>query len=153
MRRALAIGALTLVALTSPIAAGDKRSAALAVRVTVVRACSVNTDAVTPGGGTVTCGTRFGPPVLSANSTIMVPLPVPPSARVDAGTFSPAGAASPPREADPPPSANATGISAEDAEEIAPAAGRGRGAGSDQSGARRDQPSRTVAYRLVTVNF
>lgn len=152
MRWILAVGALTLVALTSPIAAGDKRSAALAVRVTVVRACSVNTDAMTPGGGAVTCGTRFGPPVLSANSTIVVPLPAPPSARVDAEAFTPSRPAAP-RGADPAPSADAAGTSARDAEPIASASGRGRGAGPGQSDARRGQPPRMVAYRLITVNF
>jgi hypothetical protein len=78
---ALAVAALTLVALTSPIAAGDKRSSALAVRVTVVRPCSVNTDAGLQANP-VTCGSRFGPPVRSTSSTITLQVPTAPAARM-----------------------------------------------------------------------
>jgi hypothetical protein len=74
---------LTLAALTNPITAGDKRSSALAVRVTVVRSCSVNTDTGAPSGGTVTCGSRFGPPVMSASSVVTLPAAAPPPARVE----------------------------------------------------------------------
>lgn len=90
MRWALAVGVLTLVALTSPIAAGDKRSAALAVRVTVVRSCSVNTDSASGTGDAVNCGTRFGPPVMSTTSTVTMPLPSPPPARIESSAL-PAG--------------------------------------------------------------
>ena len=78
----LAVSALTLVALTSPLA-GEKRSSALAVRVNVARSCSVNTESATLTGGSISCGTRFGPPVMSTNSTIAVPLPVAPNAQVE----------------------------------------------------------------------
>ena len=101
----LAVSALTLVALTSPITAGEKRSSALAVRVTVARSCSVNTDSALQPGGTVTCGTKYGPPVMSTSSTISVPVPVAPAAVVQ--TSAPEreqpreqGAAQPARQAD-----------------------------------------------------
>jgi hypothetical protein len=162
MRWGLALSALTLVALTSPIAAGDKRSAALAVRVTVVRSCSVNTD-MAPAGGTVNCGTRFGPPVLSASSTITVPLPTPPAARIDTTASAPALGVSPvaqgvapvsdlaPRseplqtaeESDAPPE--------EDGDSAAVARVRGEGDGPGR--APRDHRMTRVAFRLVTVNF
>jgi hypothetical protein len=81
----LAVSALTLVALTSPIA-GEKRTSALAVRVNVVRSCSVSTGSALQSGGTVTCGTRFGPPVMSSNTTISMPVPVAPAAAVGTTT-------------------------------------------------------------------
>jgi hypothetical protein len=78
----LAVSALTLVALTSPLA-GEKRSSVLAVRVNVVRSCSVNTESAVPGVGTVSCGTRFGPPVMSTNSTIALPVSAAPNAMIE----------------------------------------------------------------------
>jgi hypothetical protein len=75
-----------LVALTGPITA-DKRSSALAVRVTVVRSCSVNTDTGLQTGSAVTCGSRFGPPVMSASSMITLPAAAPPPVRVEAGAL------------------------------------------------------------------
>jgi len=81
---AACVGVLMLVALTRPITA-DKRSAGLAVRVTVVRSCSVNTDTGLQTGSTVTCGTRFAPPVMSATSVVTLPTAAPPPARIEAG--------------------------------------------------------------------
>jgi hypothetical protein len=160
MRWALAVSALTLVALTGPISAGDKRSAALAVRVTVVRSCSVNTDTAT-GAGSVSCGTRFGPPVLSASSTITVPLPAPPAARVDTGSIAaiaaavpaapaPATTAAAPTDAPLQPESTADADPNDEAETMTPA--RVPESGPDPTAA-RDHRRTTVAFRLVTVNF
>ena len=135
----LAVSALTLVALTSPIA-GEKRSSALAVRVSVVRSCSVNTDSALQAGGTVSCGTRFGVPVVSSSSTITLPVPNAPSALVEQAS---ASAPNQPRDA-------------RDVQAVRPA----------DAGAERitetvtqipdgtpGQQNESVAIRVMTVNF
>jgi hypothetical protein len=159
---ALAVAALTLVALTSPIAAGDKRSSALAVRVTVVRPCSVNTDAARQANP-VTCGSRFGPPVMSTSSTITLAVPTAPAARVDTAALNSTAlnstalnTAAPPREPSRDPSdapaarqADASVERVVDASVVLPA---------DDAAAESADPASaaapaTVAIRVVTVNF
>ena len=155
VRWALVVAALSLVALTSPITAGDKRSAALAVRVTVVRSCSVNTDPRASAGATVTCGTRFGPPAISATSTLTIPLPIAPPARVDAGTAAlPAQMAQRDANAAAPAAASDALVSPSDTAEngvIVPA--RGRGAGPESAETPANTRAADVAFRVVTVNF
>jgi hypothetical protein len=136
----LAVAALTLVALTSPITAGEKRLSALGVRVTVVRSCSVNTDSALQTGGTVTCGSKYGPPVMSTSSTITVPVPAAPAALV--GTSAPErdqpreqGDAQPTRQVD----AGLEPISETSAPRL--------------PGTMAGAQGETVAIRVVTVNF
>lgn len=156
VRWALAVAALSLVALTSPITAGDKRSAALAVRVTVVRSCSVNTDPLASAAATVTCGTRFGPPAVSATSTVTIPLPIPPPARVDVAASTQAAELTR-RDADASAPAAASDAALPSSERTAenvvtpPARGRGAGPGSEATPAHA--PVAAVAFRVVTVNF
>jgi hypothetical protein len=149
----LAVAALTLVALTRPIAAGEKRSSALAVRVTVVRSCSVNTDNGTLTG-TVTCGSRFGPPVMSASSTIRVPLSTPPEARVDATNLPQIAARRQESSAvQPPPEAAAVERMSTTASERSPAAAVARGDATAPADDVSSGNAETVAFSVVTVNF
>lgn len=152
MRWALAVGVLTLVALTSPIAAGDKRSAALAVRVTVVRSCSVSTDPVSPARDAVNCGTRVGPPVMRSTSMVTMPSPQRPAVRIEStplpsdepaavrGNTSRANAI--PRAQTPQDAGNSADIPARD---------RGPAAGADDHDAPDNPPGASI--RLLTVNF
>jgi len=154
----LALASLTLVALTSPIAAGDKRTSALAVRVTVVRSCSVNTESGGVTAGMVTCGSRFGPPVMSASSTITVPLsPLSGSSptRLDAPSAAPLpvqreGLA--PSQPAPEPAtvervAQTTANTA--SSRIVPRSPGSTSGGDDVA----FDPEEVVAFRVVTVNF
>jgi hypothetical protein len=150
----LAIAALTLVALTSPITAGDKRASALAVRVTVVRSCSVSTESGGVIGGMVTCGSRFGPPVMSASSTITVPMSGPPAARIDAGSTA---AAPVQREGSaaggPAAERDAVERVTETVAESSPALVIPRSPGAASVGNASSDLAEIVAFRLVTVNF
>jgi hypothetical protein len=141
---ALCVGVITLAALTSPLTA-DKRSSALAVRVTVVRSCSVNTDTGLQTGSAVTCGTRFGPPVMSASSMITLPAAAPAPVRVEAGAL---------REPSP------TAVDDQDSRSTDALPGRivdtsairaGTDDVAESSGSDADGEPRAV--RLVTVNF
>lgn len=163
MRALLAAGALLLLVLTSPIAAGDKRAVALAVRVTVVRSCSVSTDPGSSPGGIVNCGSRFGPPAISTSSTIRVPLSAP-QPRVDStslpGVDAPARSAGPAQAAPGGESPEAVAATAAPQEPSSDAAGsndaqpaRGRGAGPARPAAGADAQTPTVPFRLITVNF
>jgi hypothetical protein len=138
----LAVSALTLVALTSPINAGEKRSSALAVRVTVVRSCSVNTDSALQPGGTVTCGTKYGPPVMSTSSTISVPVsaPVAPAAVVETSTPE----LEQPREQGEAQTARQSDAAVERVSESSAV---------QLPGATIGPKGETVAIRVVTVNF
>ena len=141
----LAVSALTLVALTSPIA-GEKRSSALAVRVTVVRSCSVSSESALQGGGTVSCGTRFGPPVMSTNSTIAVPVSVAPNALVETNAM----ARTQPDQA--APQSNARGVQpARQADVSTPRVTETMT--PDLPGATASGESETVTIRVMTVNF
>jgi hypothetical protein len=141
----LAVSALTLVALTSPIA-GEKRSSALAVRVTVVRSCSVSTESALQAGGTVSCGTRFGPPVMSTNSTISLPAPVAPNAVVETNAvvrIQPDQSAQPDNVRGVQPARQAE-VSTQRVSETVTAPGPGvPSAGTGE----------TVTFRVMTVNF
>jgi hypothetical protein len=148
----LAIAALTLVALTRPIAAGDKRSSALAVRVTVVRSCSVNTDNGTLTG-TVMCGSRFGPPVMSASSTIRVPLSSPPDARADATNLPQIAASRQESAVVQPPDAAAVEPVSTTAPERSAGAAVARGAGTAPADDASSGDAETMAFSVVTVNF
>ena len=149
----LAVAALTLVALTRPIAAGDKRSSALAVRVTVVRSCSVNTDNGTLTG-TVTCGSRFGPPVMSASSTIRVPLSSAPEARVDSTNLAQlAGQRQESPAAQRPPEAAAVEPMSTTASERSATPAVVRGADTVPADDASSGGAETVAFSVVTVNF
>ena len=128
-----------MVALTGPITA-EKRSSALAVRVSVVRSCSVNTDSALQSGGPVTCGTKYGPPVMSTSSTIAVPVSVPPVAMVETSAaererLREQGDAQPTRQAEP-------GL--ERISETSTPQSPGTAAGPQ---------GETMAIRVVTVNF
>jgi hypothetical protein len=156
MRRSiLALAALTLVALTRPIAAGDKRTSALAVRVTVVRSCSVNTEGSLLPAGMVTCGSRFGPPVMSASSTITMPASAPPAARIDATPIAPVSsiqaveAAARSAETTAVEASSLEWISAGDAAPPAAPAGPREASSADDGSAR----AATMSFRVVTVNF
>jgi hypothetical protein len=157
----LALASLTLVALTSPIAAGDKRTSALAVRVTVVRSCSVNTESGGVTAGMVTCGSRFGPPVMSASSTITVPLSGTSPTRLDAASAAPIPVpreGSAPSQPAPEPAvvervaqttANTASSASTASSRIIPRSPEGTSGGDDVAA----DPEEVVAFRVVTVNF
>lgn len=148
-----AVAALTLVTLTGPLAAGEKRTSALAVRVTVVRSCSVSTDGGVIATGTVTCGSRFGPPVMSVSSTITMPASTQPAARI-----TPAEAPVPPvqgQEATMSSSPETAQVEprSEDASAAAAEPPVPGGADAESADGLLAGRAETVAFRLVTVNF
>jgi hypothetical protein len=141
----LAVSALTLVALTSPITAGEKRSSALAVRVTVVRSCSVNTDSALQNGG-VSCGTRFGPPVMSTNSTISVTVPV-------VGAAAPAALVETNAVARNQPNPQSEGREVQTARQADASPQRVSETVTQAPADTTSGPSETVTIRVMTVNF
>ena len=160
MRRSiLALAALTLVALTCPVAAGDKRTSALAVRVTVVRSCSVNTEGGLLPAGMVTCGSRFGPPVMSASSTITMPAPAPPAARIDT-TMAPMNSgqgvepvARPAGTTTVPSTVEATTVERTPDGEAGPPAAQPDARGTASADGLACARAETVSSRVLTVNF
>jgi hypothetical protein len=128
--------------------AGERRSAALAVRVMVVRSCSVNTDAPGSPGlastSVVRCDSKSGPAARTSTSFVEAPVAAastpPPPTLVQAG---------------PATAIRTTAALADDRSVASPQLWEGLPSGptrqSDADSSVPDEPRRAI--RLITVNF